>query len=194
MATKKPKIVLYRRKREQKTDYGKRLKLLTSRKKRLVIRITNHKVSAQIVSFEPQGDKVLMSVNSSALSGFGWSYSRKNIPAAYLTGLLIGKKAQGSKFEKVIVDTGFRTPLAKGRIYAFVKGAVDGGLDVLRGNEDKIFPSEEVISGKAIQDYALKIKDNKEVYEKTFSGYLKNNAHPETIVDGFNKVKSKILG
>ena len=194
MATKKPKIVLYRRKREQKTDYAKRLKLLTSRKTRLVVRITNQRVSAQIVSFEPQGDKVLMSVDSSALKGLGWQYSGKNIPAAYLTGLLIGKKSQSGKFEKVIIDTGFRTPLAKGKIYAFVKGAVEGGLDILRGDEDKIFPSEELISGKAIQDYALKIKDNKEIYEKTFSGYLKNKANPETIVNEFNKVKGNILG
>ncbi len=194
MATKKPKIVLFRRKREQKTDYGKRLKLLTSRKVRLVVRITNQKVSAQLVSFASTGDKILAAADSTALKGLGWTYSMKNIPAAYLTGLLIAKKAQEGKFEEVILDTGFRTPSAKGKIFAFVKGAVDGGLDIIRGNEEKTFPSEEVISGKTIQDYAIKIKENKEVYNKLFSGYLKNKANPETIVDEFNKIKTKILG
>ena len=194
MATKKPKIVLFRRKREQNTDYGKRLKLLTSRKVRLVVRITNQKVSAQLVSFASTGDKILAAADSTALKGLGWTYSMKNIPAAYLTGLLIAKKAQEGKFEEVILDTGFRTPSAKGKIFAFVKGAVDGGLDIIRGNEEKTFPSEEVISGKTIQDYAIKIKENKEVYNKLFSGYLKNKANPETIVDEFNKIKTKILG
>ena len=49
MANRKPKTVLYRRKREKKTNYAKRLTLLLSRKARLVVRFTNQRVIAQLV-------------------------------------------------------------------------------------------------------------------------------------------------
>ena len=94
MTSRKPETVSYRRKREQKTDYTKRMQLLVSRKPRVVVRITNKHIIAQLVEFTTSGDKVLVGVNSSDLKEQGWLYSCKNIPAAYLTGLLLGKAAQ----------------------------------------------------------------------------------------------------
>ena len=93
MATRKPKPVLYRRRREGKTNYLKRRKSLLGRELRLVVRTTNQKIIAQIVSFENKGDRILAAVDSSVLKKLGWNYSGKNIPAAYLTGLLLGRKA-----------------------------------------------------------------------------------------------------
>ncbi|MEK6899538.1 MAG: 50S ribosomal protein L18 [Nanoarchaeota archaeon] len=136
MATQKPRTVLYRRKRELKTRYSKRLKLLLSGKKRVVVRLTNTRVIAQLVEFTPKGDKVLLGVDSSALKQFGWTYSAKSIPAAYLTGLSLGVKAKEKKInEEVVLDTGLRSPLHKGRTYAFLKGAVDAGLKVPHENK-----------------------------------------------------------
>src|SRR3989338_9863381 len=97
MANLKPKPVLYRRKRESKTDYNKRLKLLASRKPRAVIRFTNRKIIAQIIEFSPQGDLVRAAVSSNSLKEQGWAASHKNVPAAYLTGLLFAKKAARSE-------------------------------------------------------------------------------------------------
>ena len=88
MVNRKPRTVPYRRKRENKTNYLKRLKLLLSRKGRLVVRFTNRKVVAQLVEFTPKGDKVLVATDSFALRKLGWQYSCKNLPAAYLTGFL----------------------------------------------------------------------------------------------------------
>ena len=120
MATKKPKTVQYRRKREGKTNYGKRLKTLLSKKSRLVVRLTNQKVIGQIINFTAQGDKVSVALDSYSLKKLGWNYSGKNLSAAYLTGLSLGKKALSSGFKEVILDTGLVSPLVKGKIYAFL--------------------------------------------------------------------------
>ncbi|HLC88565.1 MAG TPA: 50S ribosomal protein L18 [Candidatus Nanoarchaeia archaeon] len=169
MLTRKPKPVLYRRKREQKTDYGKRLHLLLANKPRLVVRMTNQKLIGQLVEFTPQGDKVLESVDSFALKKLGWTHSCKNFPAAYLTGLLLGRKIQKRKIKEAVLDTGFINPLKKGKIYAFLKGGIDGGLNV--PHHPDILPDESRVKGKHIQ----------------------NKAKPEEIAGLFEQVKKKIL-
>ncbi len=192
MATRKPKPVRYRRKREGKTNYNKRLKTLLSRKSRLVVRITNQKLIGQIVNFTAKGDKVEIAIDSYSLKRLGWNYSGKNLPAAYLTGLSLGKKALSAGIKEAILDTGLVSPLIKSKIYAFLKGAIDAGLNVV--HSDKIFPSEERISGQHVQDYAAQLKEKDSVaYEKQFAQYLKNKALPEKMVEVFNKVKNQIM-
>jgi large subunit ribosomal protein L18 len=191
MAHRKPKTVLYRRKRENRTDYKKRLHLLLSRKTRLVIRFTNQKVIAQMVNFTTEGDKVVIAVDSSFLKKQGWLYSLKNMPAAYLTGLSIGKKAQSSGVKEAVLDTGFKTPMHKGKTYAFLKGVVDSGLNIPHDGE-KIFPSEERISGKHVQDYA-KILGEKGAEKSQFTKYLKNNSQPGKMVETFEKIKQELM-
>ena len=164
MAKKKPITVQYRRAREQKTNYKKRLRLLLSGKARLTVRFTNTKVIAQIIEFTPKGDKVLVGMDSSALKGKGWSASFKNTSAAYLFGLLFGSAAVKAGVEQVILDTGRKAVLHQGKVFAFLKGVLDAGLDVPHGGED-VFPSEERIQGQ----------------------YLKNN-----MADQFEKVKASI--
>lgn len=194
MASRKPKTVPYRRKREQKTSYSKRLKLLLSGKKRLVVRFTNSKVIAQLVEFTPQGDKVLVGVDSFGLRKYGWNYSCKNFPAAYLTGLLFGKKVKEKKFnDAAILDTGFKSPLHKGKAYALLKGVVDAGISVSHSSKD-IFPDEKTIQGTHIQEYAAKLKGDKSAYEKQFTQYLKSAAEPAGLTAAFTQVKQKIQG
>ena len=191
MSRNKPKPVLYRRKRERKTNYSKRLHTLLAGKLRLVVRTTNHRVIGQLVEFTPQGDKVLVATDSFALKKLGWGYSCKNFPAAYLTGLLLGKKAQEKGLKEAVLDTGFVSPLKKGKIYAFLKGVIDGGLDI--PHDETIFPDENRLKGEHIKNYALALKDNKEVYELRFAQYLKNKVQPEEIMNGFEEIKKKIM-
>ncbi|MBT6774543.1 50S ribosomal protein L18 [Candidatus Woesearchaeota archaeon] len=167
MATKRPRTVLYRRRREGKTDYSKRLKLLIARKPRLIVRLTNRKIIAQLIEFNPQGDKVLIAVDSSALKKEGWNHSFKNLPAAYLTGLLIGKKVIEKNIPGTILDSGFKSVLKKSILTAFLKGVVDAGVNIPHGDED-IFPDENRLTGKHIQ----------------------NN---DKIVEDFNKIKDKLM-
>ena len=80
MASKKPKTVYNRRKRNQKTDYNQRLRLLLAHKLRLVVRVTNTRIIAQIVEFSAKGDIIHVGLDSSALNKYGWNYSCKNFP------------------------------------------------------------------------------------------------------------------
>ena len=147
--------IVYRRKREQKTNYRKRLGLLKSGKNRLIIRISNKYIIMQIVSYKPTGDIVLKSVFSKELNALGWKFSCKNIPAAYLTGLLMANKMKSEKNKECIIDFGLQTPLkGKNKLYAVVKGAIDGGL--LIPADKAVFPTEDAVLGKDKSDIMQK--------------------------------------
>lgn len=91
--------VKYRRRREGKTDYRARKRLITqdknkynSPKYRLVVRITNTKVICQIAYAEIDGDKILAEATSTELPRYGLKVGFKNYSAAYATGLLLGRR------------------------------------------------------------------------------------------------------
>ncbi len=157
--------VPFRRKREGKTNYKKRFRLVGSEHPRLVIRLTNTKVIAQIVTFEEKGDKVLVATDSRALLKLGWKGSVKNLPAAYATGFLLAKKAQKAGISNAITDIGFHTSIPGVRVYAALKGAVDGGLTV-PVSED-IFPSDERINGSHIEGFSNNVESVKQTMEKS---------------------------
>ena len=148
------KNIKFRRKREGRTNYKKRLTLLRSGLHRLIIRVTNTQLIVQLVNFHPDGDKVLFTVSGKDVCATGWKHSCKNLPGAYITGLLAAKKAKTIKVSKAVVDIGFHTPRKGSRVYAAVKGVMDGGLDV--NASEKIFPSKERLSGKHINDFVVK--------------------------------------
>ncbi len=153
----------FKRRELGKTDYKKRLKLLFSKKPRLVVRKSLKYIRAQIIEFDPKGDIALISASSEELRKFGWKFACDNLPSAYLTGLLIGKRALEKEIEEVVLDIGL-CPSTKGsKIYALVKGALDVGLKLSCG--ERVFPSEERISGKhiAVQE---KFKNLPEEFEK----------------------------
>jgi len=144
---------LKRRRKENKTDYGKRIKLLEGEKPRMIFRKTNkHIISQYVISKEAQ-DRVLLAVNSKELLKYGWPKeninSLKSIPAAYLTGFLIGNKILRKKLENPIIDLGMNRKIHKTKIYAFIKGAIDSGLDIKHKKE--IFPEENRIQGKHLK-------------------------------------------
>ncbi|KAH7485318.1 hypothetical protein PRIC1_004618 [Phytophthora ramorum] len=91
--------VKYRRRREGKTDYRARKRLITqdknkynSPKYRLVVRITNKQVICQIAYAEIDGDKILCQATSAELPRYGLTVGLKNYAAAYATGLLVGRR------------------------------------------------------------------------------------------------------
>ncbi|MBU5688424.1 MAG: 50S ribosomal protein L18 [Candidatus Aenigmarchaeota archaeon] len=162
------------------TDYRARLKLLKSRKPRLVVRKTNKRLIAELMEYVPSGDKVIVYATSDELEKYGWNFSKKNTPAAYLTGYLIAKKALKKGIREAVFDIGLQS---KGsRLYAFLKGAIDAGLNI-PASED-IFPSEERIKGKHIEE-AFKNVKNKNQFSKI---------KPTDISKVFDKVKKSIEG
>lgn len=156
--------VRYRRKREGRTNYKKRLELLKGKKERLVIRRTNTQIIMQIINYSENGDKVLLTVRSGELQKKGWNHSCKNTPAAYLTGMLTAKKAKAQGIKSAIVDLGLQTPLKGSKVFAAVKGAIDAGLEI-NANEE-IFPSEERIKGEHISNYLDNHKTIAQDFEK----------------------------
>ncbi len=137
--------VHFRRRREGKTDYAKRLALLKSGKPRLVVRKTNRFIAAQITAWGEAGDNTLASVTSKALAAFGFN-GKANTPSAYLTGLLCGVKAKAKGVSEIVLDTGLHSPTKGSVLFAVLKGAVDAGLKANFGEEK--MPSEERTSGK----------------------------------------------
>lgn len=90
----------FRRRREGKTDYYARKRLVTQHKAkyatpkyRLVVRFTNKDIICQIVSSQIQGDVVFTSAYSHELPRYGISHGLTNWSAAYATGLLIARRA-----------------------------------------------------------------------------------------------------
>ena len=182
----------YRRKREGRTDYRKRLKLLVSRSIRLVVRLSERHVVAQLVEYSVTGDKVLVTASSKELEKLGWKAGGGSLPAAYLVGALLARKAAKLKLEKAILDTGKRTPLARSRVYAVLRGSVEQGLKVPHGEE--ILPEESRVQGKHIEEYAKFLKGaDAERYRKQFSAYLKREVDPTAFTKYVNSFKEKVL-
>lgn len=145
----------YKRKRQGKTNYHIRLRYLKSGMPRLAVRKSLKNIWAQVIEFNPTGDKVLTSAHTKELTKeYKW-IPKRNIPTAYLLGLLMGKKSQKSNIKKLILDAGLKKPVKGSLIYGFLKGVVDSGLEIPHSKE--IFPPEDRIAGKHIKDFDIKL-------------------------------------
>ncbi len=158
-------IVKKRRRREGKTDYHLRLKLLKSKKPRLVVRKTNRYIIAQIVESKEAKDRVIVGATTKKLKEFNWNYGFKNVPSAYLLGLLIGKMAKEKKIEEAILDIGLHRVTRGNRIFSVLAGA-SKFLNI--PHDKKILPSEDRIYGKHInEEIEKKVKEiEKKIIEK----------------------------
>ena len=159
--TKKQRKLDKRRRLESKTNYTKRLILLKGDYLRLVVRKTNKYIILQIIESSHALDKVVYTVNTKELLKHGWPEAKqgslKSIPASYLGGLLLGKKAKELK-QEIILDSGLIPNTQGSRVYAVIKGLADSGLKI-KFNE-KVTPSEEKIRGEntKIKDIFEKVK------------------------------------
>jgi len=154
MADQKRYTVQYRRKREGKTDYKKRLSLLKSGKTRVVIRRSLKSIRIQFVEYKKEGDKILAQAGSQELVKLGWKHSQSNIPAAYLTGILAGKKAQKNNIQNAIVDLGLEESIKQSRIYGAIKGMIESGIKI--NAKEVMLPKENRLLGKHIEEHTKK--------------------------------------
>lgn len=185
--------VPYRRRREGKTDYNLRRKLIISKLPRLVVRKTNKNFIAQVVIATVIGDVIITSAHSRELrKRFGWLGSLNNLPAAYLVGLLCGLRATAKGVEKAILDIGLHTPSKGAAVFAAMKGFVDAGIEV--PYDESILPDESRVRGEHIAKYAeLLASTNVEKYSRHFSEYLARGLPPEKLPEHFDAIKEKIL-
>lgn len=186
MASKKPMTVKYRRKRESKTNYRTRLRLLLSDKVRLVVRMSLNHITAQIIQFETKGDRVLVAAHSSELKKMGWNYYTSNTPAAYLVGYLLGKKALKKGVKDAIFDIGMRQAGKGSRIYSVLQGALDAGLAVPHSEE--VLPLKTRVRGEHIAAFAKLAKERPECKNQ----FSKSKADLALMPKAFDDLKNKI--
>ena len=184
-------VPMYRRRRSGATNYNARRKAISSRGTLLAVRISGKNVSAQFLKPTVTGDLVLSSAHSHTLKKLGWNGSLKSTPACYLLGLWAGKKAKEKGIESAFLYNGV-APFVKGsRIPAFVKGVIDGGVNIPFAEE--AMPSKERLSGETIAKHAAELSKDKEVYDKRFSKLLKQGFKPEDYAQHYSRMKDEIV-
>lgn len=154
-----------------------------SRKYRLVARKTCTKVIAQIIYSTMTGDRVMCAAESTELKKHGITAGLTNYSASYATGLLLARRLlkqvgldsmyaansdiNGEYFNvdediqekrpfKALLDVGIKSTTTGAKVFAVMKGACDGGINV--PHKTKRFPgytkqkAEEVTNkrGKAV--------------------------------------------
>ncbi len=183
--------VPFRRRREGKTNYHLRLKLIKSNQLRLIIRQSTKNCVVSFNEAKIDGDRTLVFASSAQLAKkFDWKYNSGNLSSAYLTGYLAGLQAKKANIQKAILDIG--VPVHKHRIWASLKGVIDAGIEIPHGD---IFDEhlEKRITGQHIKDYAEHLKsESQDLYKKEFSAYIKNKVDPTKIVESFEKTKKEI--
>lgn len=217
----------YRRRREGKTDYQQRLRLViqdkrkyNSPKYRLVVRFTNRDCVCQIVYSRIDGDHVMAAAYSHELPRYGIKLGLTNYAAAYATGLLVTRRlyaklgmdklypgvpeATGATYRairklnkrrpfKANLDVGLARTTTGSRVFAAMKGALDGGLHVPHSERRLVGWDEEeekvdtevlrkYIFGGHVADYMkMLLEEDPEAYDRQFSRYKKEGITPDKL-------------
>lgn len=228
----------YRRRREGKTDYYARRKLVAQAKNkyaaakyRLVVRFTNKDVIAQIISSKVEGDYVFAAAYSHELPRYGITVGLTNYAAVYAVGLLLARRllkkvgladkyvgntaVNGEDFNvepiddgprpfKVALDVGLRRTSTGARLFAVVKGACDGGLNVphsetrFAGYDEeakKLDPAvlRKYIFGGHVADYMRHLKEEDEAaYNARFSRFIKAKVTADSLEALYTKAHKTI--
>ncbi len=158
--------VPFRRRRQGKTDYRVRLRLLKSGTPRAVVRLSDRRVRVALVTYDPTGDRVLAAADSRELGGIAFpATSLASTPAAYLTAYLAGLRGKAGGAAAAVLDAGLRRPTQGGRLAAALKGLLDAGIEIPHGEGG--FPSVDRLNGahlghplpSPIEAYKLKLPD-----------------------------------
>eukprot|EP00013_Stygamoeba_regulata_P025840 CAMPEP_0177645312 /NCGR_PEP_ID=MMETSP0447-20121125/9182_1 /TAXON_ID=0 /ORGANISM="Stygamoeba regulata, Strain BSH-02190019" /LENGTH=299 /DNA_ID=CAMNT_0019147787 /DNA_START=45 /DNA_END=944 /DNA_ORIENTATION=- len=230
----------YRRRREGKTDYYARKRLITQDKNkyntpkyRFVARFTNADVICQIVRSKIVGDFTETVAYAHELPRYGLKHGLTNYAAAYATGLLcarrhlkkigldekyVGQKDASKVGEDFIVeplddgprpfcallDVGLVRTTTGHRVFAAMKGAIDGGIDIPHSEsrfvgfdrEGKKLDAEVLrkhIYGGHVADYMKHLSsENPDRYNKQFSRYIKDGVKPEGVEEIYKKAHAAI--
>nr|ALS04612.1 60S ribosomal protein L5 [Pseudodiaptomus poplesia] len=230
--------VKFRRRREGKTDYYARKRLVVQDKNkyntpkyRMIVRLSNTDVCCQIAYARLEGDYVVCAAYSHELPRYGVKVGLTNYAAAYCTGLLLARRilakfnldkiyqgttdANGEYFCEEDKDDGpgaFRCCLDVGlartstgaKVFAAMKGAVDGGLDIPHSekrfpgydNESKSLNAEvhrNHIFGIHVANYMKELQgEDDEAYKRHFSRFIKNGITADSMEGMYKKAHAAI--
>ncbi|KHG14330.1 60S ribosomal L5 [Gossypium arboreum] len=190
--------VPYKRRREGKTDYRARIRLINQDKNkyntpkyRFVVRFSNKDVTAQIVSANIAGDMVLASAYSHELPRYGLEVGLTNYAAAYCTGLLLGRRV----LKMLEMDDEYQ---------GNVEGALDAGLDIPHSDKrfagfskdnkqlDAEVHSKYIYGGHVAAYMRTLMEDEPEKYQSHFSEYIKRGIEADNIESLYKNVHAAI--
>lgn len=112
----------------------------------MVVRKSLKNTQIQFIEYKESGDSIIASAKSNELSKYNWKHSTSTTPAAYLTGLLAGKRASDKGISECVLDIGRQQSVTGSKLFASLKGVLDAGIDCPH-NEEKI-PKEDRLMGK----------------------------------------------
>ena len=144
---------VFRRRQSGQTDYHRRLKLLRGRKARAVVRVSNTRVTCQMVNWSAGGDMGVASVTGSDLTKkYDWpaDFSLKSVPACYLAGFALGKEAISKGCTEAVLDIGLAGSTVGGRVFSALKGMIDAGMEI--PHSEVVLPEDDRINGEHISD------------------------------------------
>jgi len=230
--------VKYRRRREGKTDYYARKRLVAqdknkynSPKYRLVVRVSNRDIITQVAYSKIEGDFIVAAAYSHELKNYGMPTGLSNYAAAYATGLLLARrvltklnladkykgntKVDGNDYNveeladgphpfHANLDVGLHRTTTGSKIFAVMKGACDGGIEVPHkvsrfagyNKEEKALKADVLrkhIFGGHVADYmkAMRDEDNAK-FVKYFTGYAEAKIKPEDLEKKWTEVHKAI--
>ena len=213
-----------KRRREGKTDFFARQKLIRqeknkydSKKYRLVVRRTNAKYIAQIIYATMRGDKVLCAADSGELKTYGLTAGLTNYAAGYCTGLLLARrllkqvgladvhkandKRDGSFFNveddmddekrpfKALLDVGLAPTTTGARVFAVLKGACDGGVNV--PHKTKRFPGFRRAVVEEVKGKRGKVVDSEKTEAKFDAKVLRGHIFGNHVTAYMNSLKKE---
>ena len=199
--------VKWRRRREGKTNYYSRKKLLLQDKQkynvakyRLVVRCSKKNILCQLIYSRLEGDFVVSSSYSKNLPNIGLPLINNNYSTSYINGLYLSKKFFSENFLDikkkqpknnftVILDLGLVRVTTGNKVFAAMKGAVDGGFSIphnekrfpgFKKNEDfEIEVMKDRIEGKHVFEYMKLLEDeDEEKFSTQFKSLINKNLNP----------------
>lgn len=204
-------------------------------KYRLIVRITNKDVVAQIAYSTIAGDIILAAAYAHELTGYGLPVGHTNYAAVYAVGLLVARRhlaklgldkdfvgntedpskeytveasGAGRRPFHAIFDAGLARTSTGARIFAGLKGAVDGGLDIPyspkrfvgykkdeegKGGSLNAEVFRKYIFAGHVSAYMQKLaEDNEDKYKTQFSRYIKAGITAPKLEAVITEVHNKI--
>lgn len=110
------------------------------------MRKTRSETIVQFVTFHREGDRVVATATSRELRRFDWRGHAGNVPAAYLTGYLAGRRAKAAGVEAAVLDIGLHPPTRGNRVFAALRGIQEAGVEVPSG--EAVLPEEARLRGE----------------------------------------------
>merc|ERR1712100_424844 len=166
--------VKYKRRREGKTDYYARKRLVAQDKNkfgtpkyRFVVRFTNKDIICQVISSKIKGDICHTAAYAHELPRYGLSVGLTNYSAAYCVGLLCARRLL-QKYG------GLEIPHNEKKFY---------GYDPDEGEYDAESNRERILGGHVSQYMESMQEEEPEEYEEKFKKYIEAGIEPDGVED-----------